>query len=80
MIMVCAYLHLCVLLQAVDLLAELLPARSHLELWCSDSRLAIMAAAAASFLLNLLDMHCIRLSPMSMQSPHNFMWLGIGQS
>ena len=70
--------HLCVFSQAVDLLAELLPASAHLELYLTDSCLATLAAAAASFLLNLLDMHCIRQGHMSQQSPHNFLWLETG--
>lgn len=66
-------------LQAVRLLAELLTADSQVDLWSSDSAAAKSVAVASSFLLDLLDMHSIRKTELSLQSPHNYIWYCTGQ-
>ena len=66
--------------QAVNLLAGLVSNNSRRQLWFGTSDLAIFTAAAASFLVDLLDMKMANETVMAYESPHNLLWWCEGPS
>lgn len=66
-------------MQAISLLAGLVSNNSTRQWWFGTSDLAIFTAAAASFLVDLLDMKMTNQT-VSNESPHNYFWWCEGAS
>ena len=65
-----------VLLQALELLVDFgkpAPGQSQQHLWYNNPELAMSASSAGSYLIDLLHMRVLHLSPLAISAPEAFL-------